>query len=152
MRPYETLVVLSNTLGADMPSLLDRLREVIRSNGGLVEESHDWGNRKLAYPIKKQTDGHYFLLEYSAEPKAVSELERTLRIADGVLRYLSVQQEHAGLPPARQHEPQAREHVPLHELRSHRDAPPERSRTEPRESPSETSVDDGDDERDEQTE
>jgi small subunit ribosomal protein S6 len=118
MRPYETLIVLSPAMGSDMQPLMDRIQEVIRSRGGQVDASHDWGSRKLAYPIQKQVDGQFYLLEYQAGGDAVAEVERTLRITDGVLRYLSVQQEHTGLPVPRPRESYRREDVPLSELRS----------------------------------
>ena len=127
MRPYETMVVLSNQLGDGKKALIDRLENVIRTHGGTLDVSHDWGNRRLAYTIGKHGDGHYYLLEYQAEPAVVAEIERTLRISDGVLRYLSLQQEHTGLPPVRApREMSPREHVPLYELRGMRGegAPP----------------------------
>jgi small subunit ribosomal protein S6 len=123
MRPYETMIVLSPTLGADMQPLIERVQEVIRSRGGQIDASHDWGSKKLAHPIRKQSDGHYFLIEYQAEGDAVAEVERTLRITDGVLRYISVQQEHTGLPQPRARESSRREDVPLSELRSHGSEP-----------------------------
>jgi small subunit ribosomal protein S6 len=118
MRPYETLIVLSPTLGAETQTLLDRVQEVVRSHGGEVDANHDWGSRKLSYPIQKQSEGRFFLLEYQAEGDAVAEVERTLRITDGVLRYMSVQQEHTGLPVPRPRESYRRDDVPLNELRS----------------------------------
>lgn len=123
MRPYETMVVLSTSLGAEMQALIERLHGVITTRGGTIDASHDWGQRRLAYQIEKQSDGHYFLIEYSAEPDAVSELERSLRITDGVLRYLTVQQEHTGLPKPRERET-PRADTPLHEMRSPGSPPP----------------------------
>ena len=119
MRPYETLIVLSPALGAESQQLIDRVQEVIRARGGEVDASHDWGARRLAYPIHKQTDGRFFLLEYQAEGDAVAEVERTLRITDGVLRYISVQQDHTGLPQPRARESVRREDTPLSEMRSY---------------------------------
>jgi len=118
MRPYETLIVLSPALGAETQPLIDRVQEVIRSRGGQIDAAHDWGSKKLAHPIRKQSDGRYFLIEYQAEGDAVAEVERTLRITDGVLRYLSVQQEHTGLPQPRARESYRREDTPLSEMRS----------------------------------
>jgi len=123
MRPYETLVVLSNELAGEMEGLVKRFESLIGDNGGSFETCRDWGNRRLAYPIKKKGDGHYYLFEYAAEPAVVSELERTLRITDGVLRYMSVQQEHTGLPQARPREAPGREDVPFHEMPSHGHGP-----------------------------
>ncbi len=131
MRPYETLIVLSPVLGAESQALIDKVQEVIRTRGGEVDASHDWGARKLAYPIQKQTDGRFFLLEYRAEGDAVAEVERTLRITDGVLRYISVQQEHTGLPQPRVRETARRDDTPLSEMRSHGVDPESASPTAP---------------------
>ena len=118
LRPYETLVLLSNELGDSQKALIERLEQLIRQNGGTLDASHDWGNHRLCYTIGKQNDAHYFLLEYQAEGPLVAEIERTLRISDGVLRYMSLQQEHTGLPQPR---PRAeREHTPLYEMRGPR--------------------------------
>lgn len=116
MRPYETMIVFSTLLGDETTALRERFVSVVKDNGGTVDAELDWGVRKLAYPIQDQSDGRYLLLEYQAEPAVVAELERTLRIADGVLRYISVQQGHTGLPKERPAEPpRDRDH------RDHRD-------------------------------
>ena len=68
--------------------------------------------------FRSRADGRYFLIEYQAEGDAVAEVERTLRITDGVLRYISVQQDHTGLPQPRVRESYRREDTPLSEMRS----------------------------------
>lgn len=118
MRPYETLVVLSTNLGEEGAQLLSRFESVIRNEGGTIDENRDWGVRDLAYPIGKQKQGHFWLIEYQAEPTLVKELERNLRISEGVLRFVSVQQEHTGLPEPRVREQYDRRDVPLSEMRS----------------------------------
>ncbi len=104
MRPYETILVLSTQLGDKSPELVSKFESVIRDNGGTLDANHSWGVRELAYPIKKEPQGLYYLLEYTAEPDLVKELERQMRITDGVLRFLSVQQDHTGLPEERRRE------------------------------------------------
>ena len=118
MRPYETLVVLRTDLGEEAAKLLSRFASVIVSEGGSIDENRDWGVRDLAYPIGKQKQGHFHLLEYQAEPQVVKELERNLRIVEGVLRFVSVQQEHTGLPEPRVREHYDRRDAPLSEMRS----------------------------------
>lgn len=119
MRPYETLVVLRTDLGEDSAKLLTRFESVITGQGGTIDENRDWGVRDLAYPIGKQKQGHYHLLEYQADPTVVKELERNLRIVEGVMRFVTVQQEHTGLPEPRQREHYGeRRDAPLHEMRS----------------------------------
>jgi small subunit ribosomal protein S6 len=117
LRAYETLILLSNELADNQKALVERLEQLIRQNGGTLDATHDWGNRRMAYTIGKQSDAHYYLLEYQAEGPLVAEVERTLRISDGVLRYMSLQQDHTGLPQPRVRE---REHTPLYEMRGSR--------------------------------
>lgn len=118
MRPYETLVVLRTDLGEEAAKLLTRFQSVIETDGGTIDENRDWGVRDLAYPIAKQRQGHFHLIEYQAEPQTVKELERNLRIVEGVLRFVSVQQEHTGLPEPRVRESYDRRDTPLSEMRS----------------------------------
>ena len=118
MRPYETLVVLRTDLGEEAAKHLARFQSVIVNDGGTIDENRDWGVRDLAYPIGKQKQGHFHLLEYQAEPQTVKELERNLRIVESVLRFVSVQQEHTGLPEPRVREHYDRRDAPLSEMRS----------------------------------
>lgn len=118
MRPYETLVVLRTDLGEEAAKLLTRFETVITSQGGTIDENRDWGVRDLAYPISKQKQGHFHLIEYQAEPTVVKELERNLRIVEGVMRFVSVQQEHTGLPEPRVREHYDRREAPLSEMRT----------------------------------
>lgn len=98
MRKYETLIVLHPELPeAQTRETIDRAKRLIEGMGGQVHHMQEWGMRELAYPIRKLTRGYYVLAEYTAEPKVVQELERTLKIADEILRYIST----VAPPPAR---------------------------------------------------
>ena len=70
----------------------DRLRRLVESMGGEITEFQEWGMRELAYPIDKHVRGSYVLLRYTANPEVVRELERTMRISDEVLRFVSVRE------------------------------------------------------------
>jgi small subunit ribosomal protein S6 len=69
---------------------LERARQFIIAEGGEVSETHEWGTRDLAYPIQKQKRGIFYVIEFQGDGAAVSELERNLRIADSVMRYITV--------------------------------------------------------------
>lgn len=69
---------------------LERVKEVVTREGGEVLKVEEWGKRKLAYEIKKQTKGTYFLVHYNGTGAVLNEVERTLRISDDVLKYLTV--------------------------------------------------------------
>lgn len=91
MHRYETLFILHPDLPeAQVRETIDRVRRLIEGMEGQVTELQDWGMRDLAYSIRKQPRGTYVLAQYSARPEVVKELERTLKLADEVLRFISV--------------------------------------------------------------
>lgn len=91
MREYETLFLEHpETSGQRAAEIEQRLRSVIASQGGNVLELQDWGLRELAYPIRHQKRGRYFLLRYECKPGVVEELERNLKLIDEILRYVTV--------------------------------------------------------------
>jgi len=91
MQRYETLMVLHPDLPeAQVRETIDRARRLIDDAGGQTQPMQEWGMRELAYPIRKLTRGYYVLAEYTASAEIVRELERTLKIADEILRFISV--------------------------------------------------------------
>jgi len=100
MHRYETLFILHPELPeAQVRETQERVRRLIEGMGGTVMEIQDWGMRELAYLIHKQSRGIYILAMYSARAEIVKELERTLKLADEVLRYVSVRLPKAWKPP-----------------------------------------------------
>jgi small subunit ribosomal protein S6 len=90
---YEVLFILRPDLGeAGVNDQLQRARQVLAQHGAAEVGMQDWGVRDLAYAIENQHKGRYVLLHYDGEPIAVTELERSFRLSDQVLRYMSVRQ------------------------------------------------------------
>jgi small subunit ribosomal protein S6 len=88
MRPYEVMIILDPTLDDDViRAEVDRATELIRSRGGTPGRVDRWGRRRLAYEIAHKREGYYVLLEATAEPAVMSELDRTLHLADAVIRH-----------------------------------------------------------------
>ena len=87
MRHYELMVILDPDLEEKTiaPSL-DAFLGVIRSDGGTVEKVDVWGRRRLAYEIDHKVEGIYAVLDVTAEPAAVKELDRQLNLNEAVLR------------------------------------------------------------------
>lgn len=101
MRKYETIYIVQPDLGEeDIKALSEKVQEVIASMKGNCRRLEDWGSRKLAYPVKKQTRGRYFYLNFEGNPALIAELERRLRLDDRVLRYQSVKLEKELQAPA----------------------------------------------------
>ncbi|NCC24217.1 MAG: 30S ribosomal protein S6 [Deltaproteobacteria bacterium] len=88
---YETLLLFSPELNVEnRKEIQDTLTGIIVRDGGQILEVDEWGMRDLAYPVKKATRGFYTRLEYSLAPEFVAELERNIRIADGIFKFLTV--------------------------------------------------------------
>jgi small subunit ribosomal protein S6 len=66
---------------------VDRITRVVSQGGGEVGKIDRWGRRRLAYEIDDRTDGYYVVVEFTAEPSVLVELERTLHLADDVVRF-----------------------------------------------------------------
>ena len=79
---------------------VDRITRVVALGGGAVGAIDRWGRRRLAFEIAKQNEGYYIVVEFSAEPQAITELERTLHLADEVLRFKVVVKEAAAKEPS----------------------------------------------------
>lgn len=88
MRPYEVVIIYDATLEDDaIRAAVDRSTELIRARGGVPGRVDRWGKRRLAYEIRHQREGYYVLMEATAEPAVMTELDRTLTLADEVLRH-----------------------------------------------------------------
>jgi small subunit ribosomal protein S6 len=89
MREYELVFVVHPDLDdSAFHDLVDRVKSWIAAGGGQVSQVDLWGKRKLAYPIRKQSEGQYVLMRTQMPPAYCSQLERNLRLQEPVLRYL----------------------------------------------------------------
>ena len=87
MRHYEIMVILDGSLEErTVAPSLDTYLNVIRTSGGSVEKLDVWGRRRLSYEIDKKTEGIYAVIDLQANPQAVAELDRQLRLNESVLR------------------------------------------------------------------
>ena len=90
MTAYETLFVVHPEKGPRVKEFIERFKKVVEGQAGTVSHVDEWGLRDLAYRIEKQGKGLYTLLQYQSSARAVEELERNLKLTDGILRYLTV--------------------------------------------------------------
>lgn len=90
---YETVFILSATQGEDgIAALVQKFKELIEANG-TIESVDEWGKRRLAYPINKEVEGYYTLINFTSSPAFTAELDRIYKITDGVLRSLIIKKE-----------------------------------------------------------
>ena len=87
MRAYEVMVILDPSIEErTVEGSLDKYLNVIRKDGGSVESVDIWGRRRMAYEIKKNQEGIYAVVNLTAEPDSVKELDRQLTLNESVLR------------------------------------------------------------------
>jgi small subunit ribosomal protein S6 len=99
VREYEIVYIFDSVLTEDQVNeKLEKYHEHITAQGGEITAVDHWGKRQLAYPIGKKTAGYYVVVQFTADPSALPELERTLKLDDDVVRYLIVLSE--GQPTA----------------------------------------------------
>ncbi len=85
---YEAMVVFSVKNGEEqVKALIEKFNEMIGANGSDVS-LNEWGKRKLAYAINYETEGYYVIWNFTSKPDFPAELERVLKITDGVIRFL----------------------------------------------------------------
>jgi small subunit ribosomal protein S6 len=89
---YETTFIVSPDLDADAyKAIVDKFTKLLTDNGAAIVNQEIWGLRKLAYPIRKKTNGYYVYTEFSAEPsELIFTLEREYQYDERVIRYLTV--------------------------------------------------------------
>jgi len=97
---YETLFVVHPEKGLRMKEFIEKFKKVIEGQEGTVTQVDEWGARDLAYRIEKQSRGYYTLLSYQASGRGVEELERNLKLTDGILRYLTVRVDEDNAAPS----------------------------------------------------
>ena len=87
MRAYELMVILDPNLEErTVAPSLDTYLNVVRNDGGTVDNVDVWGRRRLAYEIKKHAEGIYAVISINAEPATVKELDRQLTLNEAILR------------------------------------------------------------------
>lgn len=94
MRRYETIFIAKADLTPeDLKALTEKVQGIINQAGGQITKFDEWGIRRLAYEVRRQTRGFYCFIEYGAGEALIKELERNLKIDDRVIRYLTIMAE-----------------------------------------------------------
>ncbi|MRG58976.1 30S ribosomal protein S6 [Agromyces sp. CFH 90414] len=87
MHQYELMVILDPEIDErTVAPSLDKFLNVIRNDGGTVDNVDIWGRRRLAYEINKKAEGIYAVVDFTAESKTTDELDRQLNLSEAVMR------------------------------------------------------------------
>jgi small subunit ribosomal protein S6 len=91
IRAYELMIMFDNDQDdASIQAMLGRITELVQAQAGRIANMDRWGRRRLAYEINKKHEAYYVVLEIVTEADNLDEIERVLRIADGVVRHKSL--------------------------------------------------------------
>ena len=86
---YEVLYIINPTLGEEsITALVEKFKAMVEAEGTLLNID-EWGKRRLAYPINDMPEGYYVLMDFECKPEFPAEMERVMKITEGVLRCLT---------------------------------------------------------------
>jgi small subunit ribosomal protein S6 len=91
MNKYEMMFIVKTTLDEEAANKVSKVYEdIIKSMKGKLTDSKNLGNKKLAYPIKKEATGYYYVFNFEATPEIIAEVDRKARIDESVLRHMII--------------------------------------------------------------
>ncbi len=91
MRTYEHIfIVHPEVVGDEYAALLDKFKTILTGQGANILKVDEWGARKLAYPIMKQTRGSYVLMVFEAGTEVIKEFERRLRLDEKIIKFQTI--------------------------------------------------------------
>ncbi len=93
MNKYESVIIIGQDVTEEgIKALITRFTDLINTDGK-VENVQEVGRKKLAYEVKKNTEGYYVVFNFEAKPELIAELERNYRITDEVIKFITVRLE-----------------------------------------------------------
>ena len=91
MNKYEAMYVITPELEDEaVKGIIETYPGIITAYGGEIEKVDEWGRRRLAYPINDLNEGHYVLMTFTSAPELPAELDRVLKITEGVIRSMII--------------------------------------------------------------
>ncbi len=91
MNKYEIMFIVKTTSGKDKAKeVIENMKKIITTGKGKVVDTREMGERKLAYPIKKETNGYYVVLTIEANAEVVKEFDRRASIDEAIIRHLII--------------------------------------------------------------
>lgn len=88
MREYEIMLIVDPDADETaLTGVIDRVSGIVTGRGGEVKKVDRWGRRRLTFEINRRTEGQYVVIQFQAETEVVQQLERTLHLADEVIRH-----------------------------------------------------------------
>lgn len=90
MRKYEIIFIVKSLEEEATNNVIEKFEKLIAANGGKIDKEDRWGKKRLAYEIKKETEGFYVIFYVTCEPACVDECDRVMKITDEILKHMIV--------------------------------------------------------------
>lgn len=88
MNNYETIFIMTDKITEEQRKVvIDKVQNYLNNNAEIIK-AEDLGLRKLAYEVKKCTQGYYYIIEFKCKPEVISKLERIYRITDEIIKFI----------------------------------------------------------------
>ena len=88
---YESVVIINAALeDSQIEQAIASVQTNLKSTGGEIVDTDDWGRKRLAYNINNAKSGYYLITRFSAEPSVIKEYERTLKLDENIIRYMTI--------------------------------------------------------------
>ncbi len=87
MRQYEMMIIIDPEMDdRQVPAALERYLSVVKNDKGTIDKVDVWGRRRLAYEIKKRSEGIYAVINFTSDPATAKEMDRQLNLSETILR------------------------------------------------------------------
>ena len=90
MRKYEIVFIIKSLEEEATNAVIEKFEKLIAANGGKIDKEDRWGKKRLAYEIKKETEGFYVIFYVTCEPTCVDECDRVMKITEEILKHMIV--------------------------------------------------------------
>jgi small subunit ribosomal protein S6 len=100
MQLYESIFIVRPSLSdEDITKVIEKIKSLLEKSGATLLKLENWGKKKLAYEVKRERKGTFLYLHFKSGGSVISELERSYRLEDSVIKFLTVRHEQATQRP-----------------------------------------------------
>ena len=90
MRKYEVVFIVKSLEEEATNAVIEKFEKLIAANGGKIDKEDRWGKKRLAYEIKKESEGFYVIFYVTCEPACVEDCDRVMKITEEILKHMIV--------------------------------------------------------------
>lgn len=94
MNKYESIIIVTSKAEEQaIKTIIEKIKEIISINNGIITKVEELGLKKLAYEIQKCKEGYYVLFEFEADSNVISQIERYYRITEDIIKFMTIRKD-----------------------------------------------------------